>query len=184
MSKTKTTKAAKAALSSGAAADHSSSHSSTATATHDPTRRDEINELKVTFGKETKRVHTLRWIVTLALVCTALAICYFTYKNLHEEEERNFEDAVRTCTTKLSSFIIRTPKFLLIIQCSLILRYKFEQFSRTVTNAAIEQQIRIQHGLKSFENSMTSSALSTNSVWPFFVMPNFEQHARDVSVRF
>ena len=59
---------------------------------------------------------------------------------------------------------------------------QFEQFSRTVTNAAIEQQIRIQHGLKSFENSMTSSALSTNSVWPFFVMPNFEQHARDVSV--
>ena len=28
---------------------------------------------------------------------------------------------------------------------------------------------------------MTSAAIATGSTWPFFVMPNFEQHARDVS---
>ena len=90
MAKTKTTKAASAVL----ASDHSIS-STASPDSHDPTKRDEIGELKSTFGKETQRVHTLRWIVTVALICTAVAVCYFTYHNLREEEERNFEDAVR-----------------------------------------------------------------------------------------
>jgi hypothetical protein len=57
---------------------------------------------------------------------------------------------------------------------------QFEQFSRTVGNAAVEQQRDMQDSLRSFADLYSQSAYVVNATWPLFVLPNFEIHANAV----
>lgn len=56
----------------------------------------------------------------------------------------------------------------------------FEQFSRTVADAALEQRTDIRQAYISFANSLTAGAIETNATWPFYNMPSFELHAQDM----
>jgi hypothetical protein len=54
---------------------------------------------------------------------------------------------------------------------------QFEQFSRTVGNAAVDQQKEMRDGFVSFCSFYSQSAYEVNATWPIYALPNFEAHA-------
>lgn len=57
--------------------------------------RDEVQEIKRESSKDTARVRLLRVFVALGLAIMGAAVSYTAYELLVNQEEENFEDAVR-----------------------------------------------------------------------------------------
>lgn len=57
--------------------------------------RDEIGEVQEMSSEETHRVRLWRFVVTFCLLVTGDAITTTTYRFLHDEQESNYEVAVR-----------------------------------------------------------------------------------------
>jgi hypothetical protein len=58
-------------------------------------RRDEVSEVRKMSSKDTNRLHLWRVVVTSVLLLTALAVTLTTYTLLQQQEEENFQTAVR-----------------------------------------------------------------------------------------
>ena len=54
---------------------------------------------------------------------------------------------------------------------------QFEQFARTVGDAAVDQQQRTRQALSAFADHISSSARKANATWPMYRLPDFELHA-------
>lgn len=54
---------------------------------------------------------------------------------------------------------------------------QFEQFARTVGDAAVDQQQRMRDSLAGFAGHVSSYAHSANATWPMVRLPDFELHA-------
>lgn len=54
---------------------------------------------------------------------------------------------------------------------------QFDQFARTVGDAAVDQQQRMREAFSGFANHISSSAEDINATWPLFDVPHFELHA-------
>ena len=57
--------------------------------------RDEVNEVRKIASKDTTRIRVWRFVITLVLLLTAFAITFATYSLLKQQENENFETAVR-----------------------------------------------------------------------------------------
>lgn len=57
--------------------------------------RDEVGEMRKLSSKDTNRLHIWRIVVTGVLLMTAFAVTFTTYTLLKQQEEDNFETAVR-----------------------------------------------------------------------------------------
>ena len=62
-------------------------------------RRDEVVEVRKMSSKDTKRLRLWRIVVTSVLLLTAFVITFTTYKLLKQQEDSNFQTAVRTITS-------------------------------------------------------------------------------------
>lgn len=58
-------------------------------------RRDEVREVRKLSSKDTFRLRLWRIVVTGVLLLTALAVTLTTYALLQQQEEKNFQTAVR-----------------------------------------------------------------------------------------
>ena len=58
--------------------------------------------------------------------------------------------------------------------------FKFEQFSRTVGDAAVNQQLQMRVSYSAYANLISDSAEAMNATWPNFTIPHFELHAESV----
>jgi hypothetical protein len=58
-----------------------------------------------------------------------------------------------------------------------LLLYQFEQFARTVGDAAVEQQRQMRQSFVAFANLISSAAQQEKAKWPSFRIPNYEIHA-------
>ncbi|CAB9501451.1 Receptor-type guanylate cyclase gcy [Seminavis robusta] len=110
--------------------------------------RDEVKEVLKMSEKDTRRVQLWRLAATFALLLTAFAVTYTTYRFLKREETNNFETA-------------------------------FEQFSRTLGDAAIGQQQDLRDGIESYTDFISMHARGTNQTWPYIYIEGFEVYARD-----
>lgn len=63
---------------------------------------------------------------------------------------------------------------------SIFLFFKFEQFSRIIGDAAVEQQRDMSDAIRAFANFYSKSAQDAGAIWPFFLLPNYEIHASTV----
>lgn len=54
---------------------------------------------------------------------------------------------------------------------------QFEQFARTVGDAAVNHQQRIRNALHGFAEQISSSARRENATWPMYRLPDYEVHA-------
>ena len=59
-------------------------------------------------------------------------------------------------------------------------RFKFAQFSRTVGDAAVEQQRKMRLSIIAFSRFFSQSAYDAGAPWPFYALPKFELHASSV----
>ena len=57
--------------------------------------RDEVKEIRKIASKDTKRMRLWRYVITVVLLLTAFAITFATYSLLKQQENENFETAVR-----------------------------------------------------------------------------------------
>jgi hypothetical protein len=57
---------------------------------------------------------------------------------------------------------------------------QFEQFSRTVGDNAVNQQKIIREAYVTFCHFFSQSAQGENATWPFYSLPNYEFHARNI----
>ena len=57
--------------------------------------RDEVKEIRKIASKDTKRIRLWRYVITVVLLLTAFAITFATYSLLKQQENENFETAVR-----------------------------------------------------------------------------------------
>jgi type VI protein secretion system component VasF len=67
----------------------------TGAVTADQIRRDEVREVRKLSSKDTTRLRLWRIIVTGVLLLTAVAITFTTYILLTQQEDENFQTAVR-----------------------------------------------------------------------------------------
>ncbi|CAB9505736.1 Receptor-type guanylate cyclase gcy [Seminavis robusta] len=111
--------------------------------------RDEKKEVYKMSAKDTRRVRLWRFVVTAALLITALVVTLTTYRFLKNEETSNFEVA-------------------------------FEQFSRTLADAALEEQTNICAALRSLASTISSQAVAANvsDNWPNVKVKMFGLHAQ------
>ena len=58
-------------------------------------RRDEVSEVRKMSSNDTFRLHSWRIVVTGVLLLTALAVTLTTYTMLQQQEDKNFQTAVR-----------------------------------------------------------------------------------------
>eukprot|EP00538_Stauroneis_constricta_P012653 CAMPEP_0119570456 /NCGR_PEP_ID=MMETSP1352-20130426/43621_1 /TAXON_ID=265584 /ORGANISM="Stauroneis constricta, Strain CCMP1120" /LENGTH=1121 /DNA_ID=CAMNT_0007620125 /DNA_START=581 /DNA_END=3943 /DNA_ORIENTATION=- len=110
---------------------------------------DELQAVRNQSKHETGNVRCWRIIMTVALLATAAAVTYTTYKSLADEQVSNFKTA-------------------------------FEQFSRTISNAAVNQQADLHRSFFAFSDQITTHVQSSGEVWPFLTIPFFNQHAAAV----
>jgi uncharacterized membrane protein YcjF (UPF0283 family) len=68
----------------------------TTTETEQIDRRDEVGEVRKMSSKDTKRLRLWRIVVTGVLLLTAFAVTFTTYTLLKQQEDENFQTAVRT----------------------------------------------------------------------------------------
>lgn len=54
---------------------------------------------------------------------------------------------------------------------------QFQQFSRTVADAEIQQRQNIREACEALSDIVTSSATAANATWPFYTLPDFESYA-------
>ena len=54
---------------------------------------------------------------------------------------------------------------------------QFEQFSRAVSGAAVEQQRNIREAYSTLGDYVSAYAQTTNATWPEFTVPKFEHYA-------
>ena len=62
---------------------------------------------------------------------------------------------------------------------------QYYQFSRTVGDAAIEQQANLREALRMFSDTIATTAAAVgngSSPWPYFIPPNYEKLAMDFKV--
>ena len=57
--------------------------------------RDEVKEVRKIASKDTTRIRVWRYVITLVLLLTAFAITFATFTLLKQQENENFETAVR-----------------------------------------------------------------------------------------
>ena len=62
-------------------------------------------------------------------------------------------------------------------------RFQFEQFARTVGDAAVDHQRRMLQAFVGFAVHISSTAQDVNATWPFFRIPHFELHAAQVRLQ-
>ncbi|CAB9515789.1 Receptor-type guanylate cyclase gcy [Seminavis robusta] len=112
--------------------------------------RDEKKEVYKMSAKDTRRVQLWRFVVTVALLVTALVVTLTTYRFLKDEETSNFEVA-------------------------------FEQFSRTLAEAALEEQENIRDSMKSVAAAISSQAVTANASdsWPNVRIKMFGLYAQN-----
>ena len=60
---------------------------------------------------------------------------------------------------------------------------QFEQFARTVGDAAVDQQNRMRDAFVGFADHLSSSAKDLNATWPLFRVPLYELHASQVRLQ-
>ena len=60
-------------------------------------RRDEVKEVRNMSSQDTRRLRRWRLVVTGVLLLTAFAVTFTTYTLLQQQEDENFQTAVRTC---------------------------------------------------------------------------------------
>ena len=72
--------------------------------TTDQFRRDEVKEVRKMSSKDTSRLRLWRIVVTGVLLLTAFAITFTTYTLLKQQEEKNFQTAVRCHSSFQSCF--------------------------------------------------------------------------------
>ena len=58
--------------------------------------RDEVKEVRKIASKDTTRIRVWRYVITLVLLLTAFAITFATFTLLKQQENENFETAVRS----------------------------------------------------------------------------------------
>ena len=68
------------------------------------TSRDEVEEIKKIIKDETKIVRTWRWVVIFAMLLVGGVVTTATYIFLSNQEEDDFENAVRSSREKHSLF--------------------------------------------------------------------------------
>ena len=61
--------------------------------------------------------------------------------------------------------------------------FQFAQFTRTVGDAAVDQQRRMRESYVGFPNLISSLAKNGNATWPIFRIPDFEIHAGQVRLQ-
>lgn len=72
----------------------------------------------------------------------------------------------------------------MILNVVFLLDYsQFEKFSRTVGDAAIEQQSNIRDALRALANVVSGAAKTSNQSWPLVTIDLFEVYARDALVQ-
>ena len=67
----------------------------TTTETEQVDRRDEVGEVRKMSSKDTNRLRLWRIVVTGVLLLTAFAVTFTTYTLLKQQEDENFQTAVR-----------------------------------------------------------------------------------------
>jgi hypothetical protein len=125
--------------------------------------RDEVQEVREMSSGDTRRIQVWRFVVTGCLLITGAAITLTTHKFLVDEQESNFETAVSGMIVLYKSnesffvfvvklgyicFSLSTPRFLLTFS-------QFEQFSRTIGDAAVSLSRFCQHQTNAFSPSTT-----------------------------
>jgi hypothetical protein len=151
--------------------------------------RDEVKEVRKLSSKDTNRIRLWRLVVTVVVLLTAVAVTLTTYTLLQQQEEENFVNAVRIvlCPNAIA-FMYSTNNRKLVVRPYLILSIQrissstaqFEQFSRTVGDNAVNQQKIIREAYVTFCHFFSQSAQEKNATWPFYSLPNFEFHARNI----
>ena len=58
--------------------------------------RDEVKEVRKIASRDTTRIRVWRFVITLVLLLTAFAITFATFTLLKQQENENFETAVRS----------------------------------------------------------------------------------------
>lgn len=134
--------------------------------------RDEVLEIEQLTRKENKRVFFWKFTISIMLVLTAITLTSTTYTSLYEDEIKSFRTAV--------SFVVFVLWFSFSLPVRLRSLPKYDQFSRTVAQAAIAQQIEIRNAYSGFAKVVSASATATNSTWPFFTLHAFESIAATV----
>lgn len=142
--------------------------------------RDEVKEIQNVQKKENNRILLWRVLLSFALLATGVVVTVTTYMALVNEEQNKFVDAVRKFKWPVLCLFFCSTSAQLIFLSPKIPYFQFEQFSRTVADAAIEKQQAIRDGVHSFSNIVTSSALAANATWPLFALPDIEVHMMDL----
>jgi hypothetical protein len=143
--------------------------------------RDEVNEVRKMSSKDTSRIFIWRVVVTLVLLLTAFTVTFASFTFLQRQEHENFKTAVSCAHLLLvkNYFINRNSESVDNV-VSLTFPFQFDQFSRTVGNAAVDQQRAMDGTLRSFANFYSQSAYDVNATWPLYMFPNYELHAKAV----
>ena len=74
-----------------------------------------------------------------------------------------------------------TSMFVFHILCSILcsqLKTQYNQFARTLADAAVNQQRSLRDSMKSLGTEITGYAQANNQMWPFVVLPLFEAYAK------
>lgn len=133
--------------------------------------RDEVKEIRDLAKKGTKRVRMWRLVVTVALLVTSCAVTLTTFRLLRKEEEDKFKTAVskllkrRRPVRRNVNREIPTQLFFL----------QFDQFSKTVLDAAVVQHQNRLESYSSLADIMSSVAYMNNETWPMYVSELFCQ---------
>ena len=145
--------------------------------------RDEVKEIEKMSKLETFRVNLGRYAVILILLITTVAVTMTTYYFLNLKEYGNFEIAVssiyiyktqltknsKTCFANIwcfndkpldpNAFVTychpELVSLLFFLSIYLSTNKKYEQFARTVADAALEQQRDVRDSLKALSNAVS-----------------------------
>lgn len=118
-------------------------------------------------------VQCTKWLVYVVLFVCAAASATATFFFVRSDEKTEFEDEVSSLRYQGYSVYDSHRSFCASSQ--------YHTFARGIVSSA-EQSIEGVYGqLHSMATTTTSLAKSTNQLWPFVVVPDFEQRAEAVS---
>jgi hypothetical protein len=169
----------------------------TTTETEQVDRRDEVDEVRKMSSKDTNRLRMWRLVVTGVLLLTAFAVTFTTYTLLKQQEDENFKtgvghpSALNSATTGhcshfkcLSlSWSLTNHFFINVLLHHNFGSSQFEQFARTVGDAAVDQQKRMRDAFIGLANHISSAAKDVNATWPLFRIPLYELHVAQVRLQ-
>ena len=150
--------------------------------------RDEIEEVQKLARKETFRVNTMRLVIGM-LLAAAFAVTFVTFRLLQLEQRRSFEAAVRTfCCHCFHAWQALASKSWVgnctyhpSISLTSYSFFQFDQFSRTLAQAAIRHRVDITDAFNNHIQTVTAAAQSDpTESFPFFSPPFYERSAQNL----